>query len=569
MHHALEQAIADHRAGRLVEAERKYRQALGAAPDSLETLYHYGYLLRHMGRTKQARDLFRRALRIAPDEAVFHAALGETDKALGKPERAIRSFEKALARNPQDVASWINLGLCHQERGRLAEACRALRRAVDVRPDFSPALVNLGIALHLSGEKQGDRALVDQAIGCFARAIEVNPNDAGAHANLGVACLRQHRFDEAVQACARALELAPDLLMAQNALAHALAYLGRLDEAIEVFERAAASHAENADVFIDLGTAYWRRKRYAAAITAYERAAELLPRNIHVFLALGAMCNAAGQFERAVAVFDRALQLNPRQFSAHRGRAQALVRLGRLDEARESYERALDIEPDDATCKFACAALSEDKIASAPADYIVEMFDKFAASFDEELRNDLDYRTPEHLYEAITAVVPDAPGDWTVADIGCGTGLCGPLLRPLAARLIGSDLSPGMIDKARERGVYDELRVEPLEDTLANASDEFDLVVAADVFVYIGDLDPVFAACAQALKPGGLFAFSTEHAEGDDFAINEAMRFTHAPAYIAELAAKHGFERAHEATAVIRKEAGVPVNGGIYVLRKP
>ena len=569
MGQALEDAITDHRAGRLLEAERKYRKALDAEPQNLEVLFHYGYLLRHMGRAKQARDLFRRALRIAPREAVFHAALGETEQVLGKPERAIKSFEKALACNPDDVASLINLGLCHQERGRLEDACRLLRRAVDARPDFTPALVNLGIALHLSGEKRNDLGQVDEAVACFQRAIEIHPADASAHANLGVACLHQQHFEEAVAACRQALKIAPGLLMAQNALAHSLAYLGRLDEATEVFEMTAASHPENAQPLIELGTAYWRRKRFAAAITAYERAAVLMPRNLHVFLALGAMCNAAGQFQRAVEVFDRALQLSERKFTAHRGRVLALLRLGRLDEAREACGRALEINPRDTSCRFAHAALSQQKVAAAPADYIVEMFDQFAETFDDELRGELDYRSPEQLHEAVLAVMGGAPSGWTIVDIGCGTGLCGLLFRDMAARLIGSDLSPRMIEKARQRGAYDELRVEPLDDTLSQATREFDLVVAADVFVYVGDLDPVFGACATALKPGGLFAFSTEHGQGDDFTINEAMRFTHAPAYVGELAARHGFERVHEASAVIRKEAGVPVNGGIYVFQKP
>ena len=152
-------------------------------------------------------------------------------------------------------------------------------------------------------------------------------------------------------------------------------------------------------------------------------------------------------------------------------------------------------------------------------------------------------------------------------DLGCGTGLAGVELRAYARTLIGSDLSTRMIARARERGIYDELHVEDLATTLARARD-VDLIVAADVFVYVGALDATFAACAGALRSSGLFAFSIERSGGNDVVLQPTLRYAHGGAYIAGLASTHGFVVARSEPSIIRIDRGKPVDGVIYLLRR-
>jgi predicted TPR repeat methyltransferase len=151
--------------------------------------------------------------------------------------------------------------------------------------------------------------------------------------------------------------------------------------------------------------------------------------------------------------------------------------------------------------------------------------------------------------------------------VGCGTGLAGVAIRPYARTLIGSDLSPRMIARARQRGIYDELHVEDLV-TTADRAREVDLIVAADVFIYVGVLEATFAACATALRPGGLLAFSVERSDSGPVILQSTLRYAHSDAYIRGLASTHelALERAEPAT--LRVDNGVDVVGVLYLLRR-
>jgi predicted TPR repeat methyltransferase len=155
-----------------------------------------------------------------------------------------------------------------------------------------------------------------------------------------------------------------------------------------------------------------------------------------------------------------------------------------------------------------------------------------------------------------------------VLDLGCGTGLCGPLLRPLARTLVGVDLSPKMLAKARERGGYDELVCAELAAYLAGQPQRFDVGVAADVFVYIGDLVDVFTGMCTVLRSGGLFGFSVEAGGETDFVLQPTHRFAHSLGYLRRLADAHEFAIASVESRVIRKDRDTDVSGHLVVMRR-
>jgi predicted TPR repeat methyltransferase len=160
-------------------------------------------------------------------------------------------------------------------------------------------------------------------------------------------------------------------------------------------------------------------------------------------------------------------------------------------------------------------------------------------------------------------------GDRDVLDLGCGTGLCGQAFRGYASRLVGTDLSAGMIAKARERGVYNELYCEDILVTLERMPGQFDVILSADVFVYIGDLARVFDAAEAALRPGGWFAFSVERgAAGTTYALHSANRYTHSADYVRDLARCNGLQEAKFADVVLRVQNGEPVAGYVVLLQR-
>jgi len=141
---------------------------------------------------------------------------------------------------------------------------------------------------------------------------------------------------------------------------------------------------------------------------------------------------------------------------------------------------------------------------------VEELFDDYAEQFDDHLINMLHYQAPELLRLAIGREMDADEAAWDVMDLGCGTGFCGLLFRDLATNLTGVDLSEGMLEQARKREFYDELRQGDITQALADCEHAYDLIIAADVFIYVGDLSGIVDACARALRPGGRFAFTME-----------------------------------------------------------
>jgi predicted TPR repeat methyltransferase len=206
------------------------------------------------------------------------------------------------------------------------------------------------------------------------------------------------------------------------------------------------------------------------------------------------------------------------------------------------------------------------EIDHAPAAYLAEHFDAFADGFDAQLVGVLGYDIPEKLCAAVQAATP-AGHRYDVLDAGCGTGLCGPRLLPCARTLTGVDLSPRMLAQAAKRGLYGELVCEDVTSHLLRSANRFDLVVAADVMIYLGNLEPFFKAAALAIRPGGLLAFSTETQEDGTYRLLPSGRFSQSEAYVRGLAAPAFVEEACLATT-IRWEADRRLPGQIFVLRR-
>ena len=160
-------------------------------------------------------------------------------------------------------------------------------------------------------------------------------------------------------------------------------------------------------------------------------------------------------------------------------------------------------------------------------------------------------------------------GESLVMDLGCGTGLCAPLFRGMAGTLVGVDLSPQMLDRARQRKLYDRLVLGEITEELRKKRNAYDLIVSADVFIYVGALEAVFDAATRALRPGGWFAFSIESEEGGDgFVLRASGRYAHSIAYISRLAEAAGLREVHLQKSVLRMDKGQPIDGYIVVLEK-
>lgn len=345
---------------------------------------------------------------------------------------------------------------------------------------------------------------------------------------------------------------------------------------VDAYEHALAiGEAEEADpralalAYNEVGGLCMEGEAPEIAAEAFARACDHDPTLADAHANLGGALSAAGDHEGALAAFRRALARSPNHTGYLEVTARELRRLRRDDEAAEVYARWHAIDPTDPVAAHHAVRLGAPP-PQASAAYLRREFDAFSARFDELLRNELRYQAPELVTAAARHALGDRARDLVIADLGCGTGLCGPILRPWARRLVGVDLSPGMLQRAAERG-YDERVEAEIAAYCAGAPDTFDLLVAADVFNYLGDLAPVLRAARVSLIPGGILAFSAEMettAEGD-WSLRVDGRYRHARAYLEARLADAGMALLRCEEGVLRVERGAPVRGWIVSARRP
>jgi predicted TPR repeat methyltransferase len=386
---------------------------------------------------------------------------------------------------------------------------------------------------------------------------------------LGVLCHQLDRHAEGVGLVRRAVALMPEHVDALSNLGNLLRDGGELAEAEAMYRRAVALEPTRVAPRNNLGVVLKNQGRYEEAIAEYRAIIALDPDYADAHHNLAGALAGLGRHEEAITAASRALALRPDSTPAWRNLMHSLQRLGNLAEATKTAEQWLAAQPNNPIAAHMLAALGA---ASAPErasdDFVRETFDGFAGSFDIVMRG-LEYRAPLLIAERVAEELGSAAGALDVLDAGCGTGLCGPLLRPYARRLVGVDLSPRMIAQARERGSYDELVAAELTAFLAAREAPFDLIVSADTLVYIGDLGPFFAGAARRLRPGGLLVFSVEHAADLDdmhrFRLEATGRYSHSKAAVARALAAAGLLVRTMTEASLRKERGQPVAGLIVM----
>ncbi|WFP76345.1 methyltransferase domain-containing protein [Mesorhizobium sp. WSM4906] len=280
------------------------------------------------------------------------------------------------------------------------------------------------------------------------------------------------------------------------------------------------------------------------------------------------MLLASGEPAQAAELLLGALELAPQWPAGWFRLGEMQEAAGLLGQAAQAWTMALKLDPTDRLgASLKLQLIGHAPAAAAPPSAFVEtLFDHYADRFEESLVGKLGYRMPDFLDRAISAA---RPGRFHLAlDLGCGTGLMGERLRPMVDRLEGYDISASMLRKARTKGIYDLLTKADLQHFSYDGA-KVDLVVAADVFIYVGALDRIVGAIAGALADGGLFAFSVETlADGGDFALLPSRRYAHSEAYVRCVLAASGFSILSLDPAVIRQDRSEPVEGLAVVAGK-
>ncbi len=416
----------------------------------------------------------------------------------------------------------------------------------------------------LDGVAHFEAQRLDEAERCFVASLQRLPGRASTRINLAATRLLLGHAAEALAELEAVLADEPQHLDAWCHRAAALAELGRDAESLDCADRALSLDADSGSAAFRCGHALERLRRFDEAQAAFERVVALQPQDAAAWHRLGLLQHRQGKLAEALASQDRVLALAPAHAGAWSQRGTLLQALGREADAAAAFERAIEQGADPELHRFFLAGLGrEPGPASAPRGYVQALFDDYAHSFDQHLVEVLGYEAHRRLVAPLAGLQTLAFD--SALDLGCGTGLCGPLLRPIVRRLEGLDLSQPMLDQAAARGVYDRLICADLVQHLQQTASRHDLVVAADVFIYVGDLEPVFAGVARVLQPGGVFCFTVEPADDDrPVALHAQLRYAHSLPYLQGLAQRHGL-RLLRADAQPLRQQRAQVTPGLYV----
>jgi predicted TPR repeat methyltransferase len=429
-----------------------------------------------------------------------------------------------------------------------------------VHAELAPA-----IALHRGGQ-------LEEAEKVYLAVLEADPDNVEALHYLGVMRHQQSRSYLALQLVSRAIKLRPDYLDAINNLGNIYRQVGAGVEAVVAYQRVLELRPDHPDALHNLGIAQRTLKRYEESVELYERAIEREPGNVENYYALADAYKHVGRYEEVLATLKKALAIKP-EAGAYRWLGHLLYGLGRHAEAAAHYETWLRAEPDNPIPRHMLAACTlKDVPARAGDAFVAKVFDSFAETFDEVLTGRLEYRAPALVGEALKRIDGEPRGELDIVDAGCGTGLLAQHLRAYARRLVGVDLSPKMLEKARSRG-YDRLIEAELASFLRSEREAFDLVASSDTLVYFGDLREAFAAARTALRPGGRLIFTLEHAIGEEhgpagYRIQPHGRYTHTESYVRSTVAQAGFEVIEIEKVHLRREGGRYVDGLVVAARR-
>jgi predicted TPR repeat methyltransferase len=385
----------------------------------------------------------------------------------------------------------------------------------------------------------------------------------------GIGHFQAGRLAEARTCFERCQALTPGRPSVLGNLGVTLFRLGHIRDALPLLHEATAGEPQFGDAWAALGLAHEAQGDWAEAVAALGEALAIVPPSPALWLSLGRSQARLGRHADALQALDRALALDATLADAWSLRGSLQRELKQFDAAARSFERAIAQGADPELHAYYLASVRRDGAAPpahAPRQYVQALFDDYAADFQGHLVQQLGYRGHERLLEPLLA---SGRRFRHVLDLGCGTGLCGSLLQPVSDTIDGVDLSGAMLEQAKKLGVYRELVQADIGEYLASATQRADLVVAADVLIYVGDPSAVFRDVARLLEPDGLFGFTVElPTNGEDLQLLPSLRYAHSQALVRRLAATCGLAVDDLRAAPIRHEQGQPVPGLAVTLRQ-
>jgi len=516
--------------------------------------------LHKAGRLEDAKNAYLAILAQHPPSAEVLHALAIVYTRQQQFSEAIDHLKSAVELEPTNPTLQLHLANVLKLQGLFNQAETTLLHLIETIPNCIPAYNNLGTVLYSKGQ-------LDKAIEYYQQAIHKRPDYIDAYYNLGLALYKQNKISDAIQTYQTLLTKAKDHIAARFQLSCWLLEQDQLTESIENFLFVEKIQPHHFETQTNLATAYLKAGNLPEAKSHYIKALELRPDDIQILFNLGVILMQLGEVDQAIQYYQRADKLNHDDFSIHNNLGIAFLAKQHVGFALHHFQEALRLQPQNTAIQYTIEALSKNQLLlAAPPDYITTLFDAYADHYEPHLLQALDYQVPALLLEIFKSTRPSSLFD--IADLGCGTGLCGVAFKPLAKTMVGVDLSEKMLNIAKQKNIYNDLVRNDLTVFLSDKHQAYDLLLAGDTLVYMGDLEAIFKAANAALRPQGYFLFNTEISDTANYTMNQSGRFAHQQSYLEKLAAQHHFEIVLYKNVITRLQNNEPVYGHLYMLRK-
>ena len=502
----------------------------------------------------------------------------------GLRSEAVALYTVILKSQPEHADTNHNLGVLALEEGRLGEAVGYIRNAIDTNPNVEQFWVSLIFALcELGSYKEAKEALDGMKRSDFHGTVfkgleskvallnpETRPNVDEDLPKTELKNLTE-LFDqgEFKLALERTIELSQQFtnsMVLLNIEAASNAQLGNYNRSLEQYNKIISADPNYAEAHYNLGSVLLDMGRKDEAMKCLERAVKVAPDYADAYNTIGVLLQDMDDSRAAIKYFHKAIELDGKFVAAHNNLGIALKSHGDISGATESFSKALDLDPNCSASRHMLAAMRGELTLKAPREYVEPLFDRFAIDFDEHLKDRHDYAIPDVFASFLSLEFPDQSFG-SVLDLGCGTGLSGKAIMERCDSLIGIDISRPMLEQAREKDFYDHLLHVDIFDYLTETELDFDLFICLDVLVYMGDLSNLFKLIKSKNNRAGYFGFSTEHSDGDSYCLEKSGRYSHSKKYVQELCESIGFDLVRFIEAPLRKENGMQLTGGVYLLK--
>lgn len=427
-----------------------------------------------------------------------------------------------------DLQTLFTEAVTLHQQGQLAEAKKRYIEVLQSVPDNINVLANLAIVCRDLGELHSAEEYCRRTVTCA-------PEDPAQHLNLGAVLEAKDDLEGAKKCYQTAFDLAPTHPKVLNNLGKLLHQQGRVAEGLNLIEKAVTVEPNYPLALNNLGVIYSEQGDLEKAERCLEKSVTLDSGNIQSLYNLAGVYNGRNDVTKAIKILEKLQALDP------------------------SHQPAI----------YMLAALSGKTPTTAPRKYVEETFDKYASRFDTHIQHKLGYTAPKALAEIVSKHlvndIPFAQG----ADLGCGTGLSGASFTSMVTNMTGIDVSLKMLEKAQEKEVYDNVEQCDIIEFLQKTEELYDLFIAADVFIYIGDIQNLFSLLSEKSTPRAVIACSIERSqEADQYKILQSGRFGHNPAYLEACAQQNGFQVVYHTDHNIRKEDNSWLPGDLYIFQK-